>query len=403
MTMPLDGVRLIDMTRNGPGLYAAMILADMGADVVKVEEVGEPTGRRAEQAKGVATLQVSAGRVPRDSPFYAPNRNKRSICLNLKHDEARQAFYRLAEKSDVVLEGFRPGVTQRLGIGYDTLSKLNPRIIYCALTGYGQDGPYRDLVGHDINYIAVAGALATTGKANEPPTLPGFQLGDFAGGGLHAALGIVLAIMARERTGRGQVVDISMTDGVMSFLSTLVSDYLWSKRAPVRGEEMLNGGVPHYNLYECKDGKHIALGCSEPWFYANLCRALGHEEFVPFQYTGGETRENIFSTFREIFKTRTRDEWFAYLSKTDTCVGKVYTLDEVASDPQVRHRQMVIEVQDPQHGVIPQVGIGIKLSDTPGRIRSLAPSPGQHTDEVLHSLGYTAQTITALRTAGAIK
>ncbi|MDO8531680.1 MAG: CaiB/BaiF CoA-transferase family protein [Dehalococcoidia bacterium] len=403
MTLPLDGVRLIDMTKNGPGLYAAMLLADMGADVIKVEEVGEPTGRRAEQAKGAASLQTTMGRCPRDSEFYAPNRNKRSICLNLKDPAARDVFLRLAKTSDVVLEGFRPGVTKRLGIGYEALSQLNPRIIYCALTGYGQDGPYRDLVGHDLNYISFGGALAITGKPDEAPTMPGFQLGDFGGGGLHAVIGILLALMARERTGRGQVVDIAMTDGVISFLSTIVSDYLWGKRVMVRGGENLNGGAPFYNVYECKDGKYLSLGIAEPWFFANLCRELGHEEFIPLQHTTGEPREKIFQTFRQIFKTKTRDEWFNQLSKIDTCVGKVYTMDELASDPHIRHRKMLTEFHDPKLGAVPQVGVGIKLSDTPGSIRSIAPKQGQHTEEVLRSLKYTPEQIAAMRQGGAVK
>lgn len=404
MTMPLEGIKVLDLSRFGPGLFTTMMLADMGAEVLRIQEVGLPTpgGRGAVEAR-VADSAFADREAERSSPYYALNRNKKSLCLNLKAPEGCEIFYQLAQNADVIMEAYRPGVVKRLGVDYETIREINPRIVYCSLTGYGQDGPYKNIVGHDANYISIAGALGITGLRNGPPVLPGFQLADFAAGSMHCALGIVLALMARERTGRGQYVDISMTDGVVSLLANQLSTCFRTGVVPRPGEMPTNGGIPGYNVYESQDGEYFSLGNLEPWFWENLCRALGREDFIAHQDTPGEKREEIFAAFRAIFRTKTRDEWFEYLKDKDICVGKVYTLDELESDAQLRHRQMVVEVEAPGGEKIKQVGIPIKLSETPGAIRSLAPSPGQHTAEVLAQLGYSQARIAALRQAGVIK
>lgn len=400
MVLPLGGTKILDLTRLAPGPYCTMILADLGADVLKIEEPGAPTGRRAEQqrqAPSGITDQIRA------LPFNPLNRNKRSLAFDLKTEAGRQIFYKLAGTADVVVEEFRPGVARRLGIDYETLKPLNSRLIYCAITGYGQTGPYRDLVGHDINYISIAGALSLIGQKGAPPAIPQNVLADFAGGGMHGAIGILTALVAREKTGKGQLVDISMTDGVVSLMTMLYWMYAATGELPERGNTTLSGAIPQYNVYQTLDGKYISLGSVEPWFYANLCRALGREDLIPHADDLGQKRQEIFDYFRRVFLTRTRDEWFQLLSRTDICVSPVLTLDELSSNPQLQARQMFVDFEHPSEGKVRQTGISVRLSETPGSIRSLAPRTGEHTNEVLLELGYSADEIGALRQSRVIK
>jgi crotonobetainyl-CoA:carnitine CoA-transferase CaiB-like acyl-CoA transferase len=395
--MPLEGIRVLDLSRLAPGPYCSMLLGDMGADVLLVEAPPEAL-------HSVAASHLRAegeDEAERALAYNALARNKRSIVLNLRKEEARQVFYRLAESADVVLEGFRPGVVKRLRVDYETLQPLNPRLIYCSLSGYGQDGPYAGMVGHDINYISIGGALGAIGWPGQPPAIPLNVIADFAGGGLHAAFAILAALLAREKTGRGQYVDIAMSDGVMYLLAMPFTLYFYNGTVVRPGAHLLNGAAPNYNVYQTKDGGWISLGSLEPHFYANLCRAMGREDFIPYQYDASK-REEIFAYFREQFRTRTRDEWFQYLKQSDICIAPVYSLDEAAADPHNQARHMVVEVEHPRLGPVRQVGIGPKFSETPGRVRSTAPRAGQHTDEVLSSLGYTREQIEGLRASGAV-
>ena len=396
--LALEGIRVLDLSRLAPGPYCSMLLADLGADVLLVEEPVATGGRPAGQA---ARRLLERDISERAMVFNALSRNKRSIALNLKNEAARQVLHRLAERADVLLEGFRPGVVKRLAADYDTLSRINPRIVYCSLSGYGQSGSYAGLVGHDINYISIGGALGMIGWPGMPPAIPMNIIADFAGGGLYAAFAILAAIIARERTGRGQYVDVAMTDGVISLLAGAVSQYFASGVAPRPGESFLNGAVPFYCVYETRDEKWLSIGCLEPGFWEALCRALGREDFIPYQMNADKHPE-VFDYLRREFKTRTRDEWFEYLRQFDICVGPVYSLDEVFNDPQVRAREMVVELEHPTVGKVQQVGVAAKLSETPGSVRSLAPGRGQHTEEVLLDLGYSRQQIRELRTEGAV-
>jgi crotonobetainyl-CoA:carnitine CoA-transferase CaiB-like acyl-CoA transferase len=399
MTMALEGMKVLDLSRLAPGPFCSMLLGDLGADVLLVEAPPEQLpGRGA--VPGNSARQMAAAAMGR-AAFNALGRNKRSIVLNLRSDQGKKVFFDLARDSDVVLEGFRPGVVKRLGVDYEAVSKVNPRAVYCSLSGFGQTGPYSQFVGHDINYISVGGALGLIGWPDTPPAIPMNLLADFAGGGLHAAFAILAAVIARDKTGRGQYVDIAMSDGVIYLLASAISGYFSSGSVPTRGATMLNGAAPHYNVYECSDGKWISIGSLEPHFWANLCKALGREDLLPEQ-NNREVQPGTAAFFKETFRTRPRDEWFRILTETDICAGPVYQLDEALNDPQNLARDMVLEIDHPELGKVKQVGIGPKLSDTPGSVRSTAPSPGQHTDEVLAALGYSQQDVAALREKGAV-
>ncbi len=392
--LPLEGIKILDLSRLAPGPFASMMLGDLGADVLLVEAPAE--GKMAAMA-----VLGRAADPERVAAYNTLSRNKRSIVLNLREPEAREIFYKLADEADVVLEGFRPGVVKRLGVDYDTLSKRNPRLVYCSLSGFGQTGPYSNLVGHDINYIAVGGALGMIGWPGQPPTIPMNIIADFAGGGLHAAFGILAALMARHNTGRGQYVDIAMSDGVMMLLASFAGGVLGGGESPTRGDTLLNGSVPHYNVYECSDGGWISIGSLEPHFFVNLCKALDCEQFIPVQYDPSK-RDEMKAYFTKRFKEKPRDEWYQLLIQSDICAGPVYSLKEAFDDPHNRARNMVVEVDHPTLGKIPHLGIGTKLSDTPGSVRTTAPLAGQHTDDVLAGIGLDATAIAALKERGIV-
>jgi crotonobetainyl-CoA:carnitine CoA-transferase CaiB-like acyl-CoA transferase len=377
-----------------------MILGDLGADIIKV---GPPAGAEARQ--------TVRGEGQREIAHQAINRNKKSILLNLKPEAGQKIFQQLAEGTDVIVEGFRPGVATRLGIDYETISKINPRIVYCSVTGYGQDGPYCDLPGHDINYISFAGALNLIGEANRPPVMPLNIIADYGAGGKDAVIGIISALLARNQTGKGQYIDISLTDSVISLMTETVLDTYFATGISIkRGEHNLGGAYPYYAIYQTKDRKFITVGCLEPWLWANLCRAIGKEEFIPFSIirnrsprsADDQKAKEIHDYLKKLFLTKTRDEWFDFFRTKDVPVGKVYSLDEVFTDPQIQHRRMVMQMEHPTEGKVRQVGIAIKLSDTPGEVRSFPPVPGQHTDEILSGLGYSPQKIAELREEGVV-
>lgn len=401
--LALEGVKILDLSVLVPGAFCTMLLGDLGADVVKIE------------APLATQLKASSRAFPdqeqrKAAAYYAPDRNKRSIVLNLKSEAGQQVFYRLCERADVIVEGFRPGVAKRLRIDYQTISNLNPGIIYCSLSGYGQDGPYHSFPGHDINYIAMAGVLGLIGSAEGSPVIPLNLVADFAGAALYGALGILAALVARNNTGEGQHVDVAYTDGAISLMNWFSCGYFFDGSMLKRGQSWLHGAYPYYGLYKTKDGKYITIGCLEPHFWENLCRFLGKEEYIPFHFAlehtfrkpEGDIWKEIRSCLEQTFLTKTRDEWFELLIRNDIPAGKVYAPDEVFCDPQVIHRQMVIEVEHPTLGKIKQVGITPKLSSTPGEVRTLSPLRGEHTDQILQELGYNQKKIRSLRQQGAV-
>lgn len=389
MVQALEGIKVLDLSRMiGP--YCTQFLSDMGADVLKVEEL---TARWKE---------AEPGREGDSRAYRSVDRNKRSIALNLKNPEAKNIFLKLAESADVVVEDFRPGVADRLGIGYETLKQINPHIIYCAISGYGQDGPYRLLAGHNTNYIAMAGVLGISCCPDGHPTPPGVPIGDYGGGSMQGAIGILTAIIAREKTGKGQFVDVSMLDGVISWVGARhAAQYFATGQQPPPGRLAL--------IFETSDKKLICISNSEPWFWERLCKLIGRQDLIeyypyirPYPEVGGEKQKLVLDALKDAFLERTRDEWFKVLSDADALVSPVYSFDEVFSDPHVLHRKMVVELEHPTLGRVKQVGISLKLSDTPGEIRSFAPVRGEHTEEVLRSIGYGPDQIASLRESGVI-
>ena len=376
MPLALSRFRLLDLSRQLPGPFCSMLLADLGMDVLAVAAPNDPLGM------GIPLLA----------------RNKRSLTLNLKAPEGRAIFHRLAREADVVLEGSRPGAAARLGVDYATLRELNPRLVYCSISGYGQDGPYRDRVGHDVNYLGFAGVIGLTGQAGGPPVIPGVQIADIGGGALMAAIGILSALWAREETGTGQFVDISMMDGAVSWQVVNVLRHLIEGKEQHRGDTLLTGHHPCYAIYETKDGRHVTVGALEPHFWRTLCERLGMPELAPQQFAEGAGRDEIFRRVREKFRTRTMAEWVAELADLDICFGPVATLGEALDDPQVRHRGMVVEGPDGRR----TLGNPVKLSATPPTLRAASPGFGAHTDGVLAGLGYSPGDVAGLRERGIV-
>ncbi|MFH0814200.1 MAG: CaiB/BaiF CoA-transferase family protein [Pseudomonadota bacterium] len=378
--MPLEGIRILDLSRLLPGPYGVMLLADMGAEVIKIEQPGYQSN------------------IMNRRPVV--DRNKKSIVLNLKIKAAQEVFYKLTEKSDVIVEGFRPGLPLRLGVDYETLKKLNPRIIYCSITGYGQDGPYRDFPGHDPNYLSMAGILGITGTAGGNHVLPGIPIADLTGG-MHVAFSVLCALWVREKTGVGQYIDISITDAMVSWLGlTRGNTFLRTGRAFRLGER------PSH-VYKTKDGKFICIAPIEPHFWERLCHVLGIEEYIPYHHEvliyappSPQKRDEILARLAEIFFQKTRDEWMALLIKEDIPASPVYQIQEALQDPHFIHRGMVEEIEDPELGKVKQVGIAVKLSDTPGKVRNVAPLPGEHTMQIMKDLGYSDEDIKELRRKG---
>ncbi len=389
---PLKGFRLLDLSRLLPGPYCSLLLADLGMEVLKVED-----------PEGGDYLRIMGRMGKRENAFFLSlNRNKKSITLNLKTKEGKEIFYKLIEMYDIVLEGFRPGVMDRLGIGFKELKKRNPRVIFCSLSGYGQDGPYRERSGHDINYIGLAGILELTGARNGAPVIPGIQMADFGGGGMTSAIAILAAIIHREKTGEGQFLDISMLDGILSWLSIHAGKYFIDQELPKRGEMLLNGGYACYQVYPTKDGRHMSLGALEPQFWKNFCEAIERRDLIYKQFIEGEERFRVIEEIQELFKNKTQKEWVDFFKNVDACCEPILTFAEVFRHPQVLHRQMVKEIEDPVEGKIRQVGNPIKSSQFSFEVRTPPPQQGEHTMEVLKAMGYSEEEIQHFREVKAI-
>jgi crotonobetainyl-CoA:carnitine CoA-transferase CaiB-like acyl-CoA transferase len=387
----LSGIRVLDLSLQLPGPFCTMMMADYGADVVKIDE---PSPR---VRNPFATEEPGTGPVDR----YL-NRGKRSVTINLKAEEGKSIFLRLAATADVVVEGFLPGVVHRLGIDYESVSSVNPKIIYCSISGYGQDGPMRDVPGHDVNYLSYAGALGLCGRKGDDPTLLPVQLGDVFGGSMMALSGILMALLGRERTGKGRCVDVSMTDGAMASLALPVASYLGGGMPQERGSLPLTGMFPCYEVYRCADGGFLSVGALEAWFWKALTSALGREDLAGKQYATGAEGESVKSELRAVFLTLPRDEWMKRLAGIDACVSPVLDLPEALLHPNTAARRMVLDVESPLGGTDRQLGMPIKIAGVPEAPRR-APLLGEHDDEILSGLGYTTARIADLRTKGVIR
>jgi len=392
----LDGMRVLDLTRLLPGGFCSLLLADFGADVIKVEDTGlgdyvrwaPPHYRGAEQSASSAL-------------FLSLNRGKRSIRVDLKSPAGKDVLLRLVRDADVLLESFRPGVLDRLGVGYERLRGENPGLVYCAITGFGQDGPNRDRPGHDINYLGLNGILGLSGEADGPPVSAAPQIADLGGGALMGVAGILMALSERARSGEGQLVDCSMFDGSLSFLAMLAGEMLADGSTPRRGALRLAGGLVCYRPYECADG-YVTLGALEPKFWAEFCRGVGREDLLDRAFDPpGSAAHRALS---DIFAARTREEWRAFASEHECCLEPVLDLDEALGGEQVAAREMVVELAQPgADRPVRLLGVPVKLSRTPADpTRAPGPGLGQHTSEVLAEAGYSAEEIDALLDAGAV-
>jgi crotonobetainyl-CoA:carnitine CoA-transferase CaiB-like acyl-CoA transferase len=393
MTLALDGIKIIDIGYYLPASYCTQILGDMGAEVIKVEE---PIGSKPRRG-GAGVSAAPGGGAEEKTAYDFFNRNKKSIILDLKSKEALNILGRLVKQSDILIENMRPGVVKRLGIDYETLKVLNPGLIYCSISGFGQESPYKKVAGHDPNYCSIAGAQMLNLDHEKKPVRFGVPLGDI-GTALHAAIGILTAFIARQRTGQGQYVDISMTDSVFSFVSrslrTWLNPDLWS--GTEYGEVVLGP-------LEVKDGQFITVGNIEPYFWERFCKAIGRDDFIPFRDAKGEKGKEVNAAIKGILLEKTRDEWVDILSKADTAIAPVLEPQEVLMNPHIVERELVMEVDHPKLGKVKQMGYPIKLSDTPGQFRSFAPFAGQHSEEILQGLGYAEDEISKLKETGAIQ
>jgi len=391
---PLAGIRVLDLSRLLPGGFCSLLLADFGADVLKVEDTGMGdyvrwTGPRYEGAQQSASSAL----------FLALNRGKRSIRLNLREETGREVLLRLAREYDVLIESFRPGVLDRLGVGYDRLREENPGLVYCSITGYGQDGPYRDRAGHDINYLGLVGLLGLTGEPDGPPVQPAGQIADLGGGALMGAFGILSALRERDRSGQGQLVDVSMADGALSWLALVAARYLCDGEVPERGRLELGGGLVCYRPYACADG-HVTLGALEPKFWRAWCRGVGREDLIERQFDppGSRTHAEV----ERIFAERTRTDWEAFAADHDCCLEPVLGLGEALDSELARARRMIVDVDQPGAGPVSLLGPPIKLDRTPGAPAGPGPALGEHTDAVLAELGYSEAEREALEASGAV-
>jgi alpha-methylacyl-CoA racemase len=394
--LPLSDVRVLDLSRLLPGGFCSQLLADLGADVVKVEDTGMGDYVRWAPPYYGEDERQSLG--TRSALFLSLNRNKRSIRLDLKSDGGREALLRLVRDFDVLLESYRPGVLDRLGVGYESTRQENPALVYCAITGYGQTGPNVQRAGHDMNYLGLIGLLGLTGEPDGRPIQSAGQIADIGGGALMAAVGILGALHEARRSGEGQLVDVSMADGALSWLAMVAGAYLCDGEVPRRGDGQLTGRFVCYLPYEAADG-YITMGALEPQFWARFCAGVGRDDLVAkqFERNGSETWGEV----AELFRSRTRAEWKAFNDEHDAMIEPVLDLDEALDSELVRARDMVVEWEQPGLGPVRQLGMPVKLSRTPGTAHAPAPALGEHTREVLADAGLTTEEIDALFESGA--
>jgi alpha-methylacyl-CoA racemase len=381
---PLSGIRILDLTQLYPGPLATMMLADLGADVVRLEHPSRPD-----------LLHLLPPFVGKQSAAYLSlNRSKRSLALDTGKEEGRQVFFDLVKTADAIVEQFRPGVLDKIGIGYEQASLFNPRIIYVSITGFGQDGPYRKKAGHDINYMALAGLLSQV-KKGEEMVLPGFQTADVVGGAYMSIIACMTGLWHREKTGKGQKIDVSMMDGILPLLTLQLAQY-WGSRGNEEFINFLDGSFPFYGVYECSEGKYVSLGALEPKFWAGFCQMANKPEWLPLQFPSGEEIRKVREEVAALFKTKSRDEWLKLGEVHDVCLSSVNEMENLEDDPQLRARQMIIETEHETGIKLKGVGIPIKFSESKPDRPEPAPTVGQDSIGILKEAGYSEERIEEL-------
>ncbi len=387
----LSGLKVLDLSRLLPGPFCSMLMADLGADVIKVED-----------PKMGDYIRWWPPKIGLNSGFHVVlNRNKRSLTLNLKHPEAKVIFEKLAAGADVVLEGFRPGVMAKLGLGYKSLERINPRLVYCAISGYGADGVLVNKTGHDVNYLGLSGVLSYSGK--DTPTMAGVQIADVGGGGLLAAFAVMAALFARERLGRGQFVDISMADGSFAWNCLRWGKFIADGKVPEPGDDLLNHGLACYNIYQTLDGRYMSLGALEPQFWQSFCQTAGRPQWdTPLYFEPGAHQKELTESVSEFFRQKSMAEWVEHFKDANCCCEPVLNLDEVMESELMKGRAMVVDLVHESWGAYKQLGIAPKFSLTPGSLSSHAPELGEHTGPILEELGYSAAKIEDLKNSGIV-
>ncbi len=391
MTQTLKGIRVLDLAPLLPGSLCTQMLADLGAEVIKIEG---PNG--GDSFRSAPPLVGTTG-----SFFHIANRNKKGIQLDLKQPRGRDVFIRMAGKSDVLIENFRPGAMRQMGLGYDDLKKVNDRLVYCSLTGFGQDSPYGQSPAHDINFLGLSGILDLIGERGGSPAVPGVQIAG-AGGSLHAAIGILVALLRREKTGKGQHLDVALLDGLTPFLGLVMSQYLADRRLPRRGETLVGGGYAFYNVYETKDGGYITLGNVEKKYWVTLCTRIGRPDLIDQQFAPSPRQDEIVEELRTLFRQKTRREWMDLLGSEDTCFAPVNTVEEALRDPHISRRGLWFKGRHPVDGEIPQQAFPIKFSEDQPGWKSPPPVLGEHTLEVLREMDFSEEEIRSLKARGII-
>ncbi len=383
MSKPLDGIKVLDLTRYLPGPFATQLMADFGAEVIKVEEPGGDLGRYLPPFIGGLGAR-----------FCAVNRNKKSITIDLKSEKGKEILKKLASGADIIIEQFRPGVMDKMGLGYNSLKPGNEGLIYCSLTGYGLSGPWARRAGHDINYLNTAGVSALNAGRDGVPVMSSVQIADVAGGALFAVIGILLALFHRSRSGKGQLCDISMLDGALSLLAYSVGEWCGKGSVPEAGREFLTGGYAMYNTYKCSDGKYAGLGAIEGKFWSGFCKKIGREEYINSQFDLSK-QEEMISEINSIMLSRSRDEWVEFFADTDICFTPVLDLNEVSGNEQVRAREMLQRIVNFRGSGSDLVVTGnpVKLSETPSEIILEFPETGGDAMNILTGAGYTEDEV----------